>query len=133
MTKEQVSVRGAAQTTTPSRVPLEPAVSLQLMPWSTDVLYALLRGDASTASALAGVGYTPYFVEHSWLMTVRVVQNEHDPVLPRHQWISPTRSHRAATPAHRTGRRSHLHTRPFTSIVTQLKRLAQPASDANAD
>ena len=63
-----------------------PSGSLRLVPLSTDVLQALLRGDLEEASASAGVELTPYFVEHEWLWEIRVPQIVRDPAAA--EWIA---------------------------------------------
>jgi RimJ/RimL family protein N-acetyltransferase len=43
------------------------------------VMRALLDHDLESASAIAGISLTPYFVEHQWLWEIRVPQVERDP------------------------------------------------------
>ena len=59
--------------------PHNPPVSVRLVPLPMRALRALLDDDLESASALAGVSLTPYFVEHGWLWSIRVPQIERDP------------------------------------------------------
>lgn len=61
-------------------------VSVRLVPLPTEVLQSLLRNDLESASAVAGVSLTSYFVEHRWLWNIRVPQIERDP--PAADWIA---------------------------------------------
>ena len=72
MTNDDTLVPGAPGATTPRASRPEPFASLHAMPWSTDVLHGLLRGDANVAWAMAGAAYSPYLVDHPWLLTIRV-------------------------------------------------------------
>jgi [ribosomal protein S5]-alanine N-acetyltransferase len=59
--------------------PHTPPVAVRLVPLSMMVMRALLDDDLESASALAGISLTPYFVEHRWLWEIRVPQVERDP------------------------------------------------------
>jgi RimJ/RimL family protein N-acetyltransferase len=68
------------------------------VPLSAEVLHALLRGDLKTATVVAGVPLTPYFVEHQWLWDIRVAQLERDPA--SQNWIARAAVHRDAVVGH---------------------------------
>lgn len=56
-----------------------PPRSVRLVSLPMTALQALLDGDLESASAIAGVSLTPYFVEHRWLWEIRIPQIERDP------------------------------------------------------
>jgi RimJ/RimL family protein N-acetyltransferase len=58
--------------------PLATTGSIRLVPIPIGALRALLEGNLESASAIAGLSLTPYFVEHRWLWDIRVPQIEQD-------------------------------------------------------
>ena len=67
-------------------LPQHTPVSVRLVPLPMKALKALLRGDLESASAIAALTLTPYFVEHRWLWEIRVPQIERDPCAA--DWIA---------------------------------------------
>ena len=59
--------------------PLATTSSVRLVPLPMGALRALLDDDLPSASAVAGISLTPYFLEHGWLWEIRVPQIEGDP------------------------------------------------------
>ncbi len=57
---------------------LATAGSIRLVPLPVGALRALLEGNLESASTIAGLSLTPYFVEHGWLWDIRVPQIERD-------------------------------------------------------
>ena len=60
-------------------LPLATTGSIRLVPLPIGALRALLDGNLESASTIAGLSLTPYFVEHGWLWDIRVPQIERDP------------------------------------------------------
>lgn len=60
-------------------LPLATTGSIRLVPLPMGALRALLDGNLESASSVAGLALTPYFVKHRWLWEIRVPQIERDP------------------------------------------------------
>jgi ribosomal-protein-alanine N-acetyltransferase len=61
------------------RSDLSRAGEVRLAELSADAMRALLGGDLQSASMIAGVALTPYFLDHDWLWEMRLEQLERDP------------------------------------------------------